>query len=66
MKAFSTLLTLAAIVTLVILSADLFLKEQYLLSSSLIIVWIVSTILWVKFAANLFSSFAFFGKAQQA
>lgn len=64
MKALSTLFSLVAIVFLVILSADLFLREQYFLSSSLIIVWIASTILWVKLAANLFNGFAFFGKAQ--
>jgi hypothetical protein len=66
MKALSTLLTLAAIIFLVILSADLFLREQFFLSSSLIIVWIGSTILWVKLAANVFSSYSISGKAQKA
>jgi hypothetical protein len=66
MKALSTLLTLAAIVFMVILSADLFLREQFFLSSSLIIVWIASTILWVKLAANVFTGFPIFSKAQKA
>jgi hypothetical protein len=66
MKALSTLFSLVAIIALVILSANLFLKEQYFLSSSLIIVWIGSTILWVKFAASVFNGFAFFGKSSQA
>ena len=66
MKALFTLLTLAAIVSMVILSADLFLREQFFLSSTLIIVWIASTILWVKLAANAFSGFSIFGKAQNA
>jgi hypothetical protein len=66
MKALSTLLTLAAIIVLVILSADLFLREQFFLSSSLIIVWIGSIILWVKFAIPVFNGISLFGKAQKA
>jgi hypothetical protein len=66
MKALSTLLTLAAIVFLVILSANLFLREQFFLASTLIIVWIGSTILWVKLAASAFSSFSISGRAQKA
>ena len=60
MKAVTTLFALAAIVFLVILSANLFLKDEFILSYSLIIVWISSTILLVKYAAPLFSGKALF------
>lgn len=60
MKAVTTLFALAAIVFMVILSANLFLKDEFILSYSLIIVWISSTILLVKYAASLFSGKALF------
>lgn len=60
MKAVTTLLGFAAIVFMVILSANLFLKDELILSYSLIIVWISSTILLVKYAAPLFSGKALF------
>jgi len=65
MKALSTLVSLAAIIFLVVVSADLFLKDQFALSYSLMIVWIASIILWVKFAARVWDS-TLFGKAGKA
>ena len=66
MKALSTLLALAAIVYTVILSANLFVKEEYLVSSSLIIVWIGSIILWVKLAAPILTRSVLFIKSRKA
>jgi hypothetical protein len=66
MKALSSLLALAAIVSIIFISANLFLQGKELLSYTLIIVWISSLILWVKYASSLISRTALTGKAAKA
>lgn len=53
MKTITSVLALAAIAYIIFLSGSLFLQGAMVTSCALIIVWIASLIVWVKYAASL-------------
>ena len=66
MKALTAVFALLAIIVLVVISADLFTREQFTLCYGIMIVWISSIILWVKFAAPIVSNLILSTKVSKA
>jgi hypothetical protein len=53
MKKFTTVLALAVIAFIIFLSGNLFLQGALFSSCTLMVIWIASLIVWVKYAASL-------------